>query len=362
MRTAQLILAAGLLFALIQGCATVAPSPKTKVSAESMSELLSSVKEKYKLNAIIFTADQNGKSILRKALGVSDKEPATLDMHFRIGGIGWQYLVTVMFKMVEQKQLSLNDPVSKWYPNYPHASKMTVRMLAASTAGLGEYIGDEKFLKELSSNPLRVWTANDLIEVNRKPQFENPGSSWEYSHTCFVMLGEILEKVSGKPYAQLLDEMVLKPLGFKNTRLQFDTAVQKPVLHTFDGAKDTTFYNPSFVSWAALTSNISELSAWNKAFGTGALLSPESRKEITATSSVGLGTMKSDKAYFGLGTSIFVPWIYGNAGYWGMHTATAYDPTRDISLAVTVAEGPNSMAKGNPADEIIKAMMKLFAR
>jgi len=360
MRTAHPILAAVLLFAFIQGCATVAPRPATKTSAESMSEILTSIKDKYKLNAIIFTADQNGKSILRTALGISDKEPATLDMHFRIGGIGWQYLVTVMLKMVEQKQLSLSDPVSKWYPNYPHASKITVRMLAASSAGLGEYIFDEKFVKELTDNPLRIWTANDLIEVNKTPQFDNPGANWAYSHTNFVMLGEILEKVSGKPYAKLLDEMVLKPLGFKNTRLQFDTTVEQPVLHTFEGVKDTTFYNPSFVSWAALTSNISELSAWNKAFGTGSLLSAESRKEITAKSNVGLGPIKSDKAYFGLGTSIFEPWIFGNAGFWGMHTATAYDPKTDISLAVTVAEGPNSQAKGNPADEIMHAMMKLF--
>ena len=123
-------------------------------SVGSMSSILQSVKDKYKVGAIIFSADKNGVPIFRTAIGNSTVgEPATTDMHFRIGAVGWQYLTELMLLMVEQGQLSLTDPVSKWYPNYPGANLAPVRMLAASSTGFGEYITPPFFLMKLA--PIR---------------------------------------------------------------------------------------------------------------------------------------------------------------------------------------------------------------
>ena len=106
--------------------------------------------------------------------------------------------------------------------------------------------------------------------------------------------------------------------------------------------------DPLFVSWAAVTSNICDLSKWNRAFGTGALLSPKMRSEIVSTSNVGLGPNTS-KAYFGLGTLIYPPWIVQRAAYWGMYTTTAYDTTTGTSLAATVSLSRES-PPGDPAE------------
>lgn len=361
--------------AVVADCAPVSAAPAAMSAAIASS--LAGIKEKYKLNAIIFSAEQHGQPLVRTALGESTSGvPATTQMHFRIGGVGWQYLATVMLRMVEQNpgQIALTDRVAKWYPAYPNADRTTVRMLAASSAGFGDYITPPSFVADLMADPLHYWSADDLVERSvlpyQPPQFDDPGQYWQYSHTDFVMLGAILEKVSGKEYSALLQDMVLDPLGLRDTRLQFDTAPQLPVLHTLAEGdfKDSTYWNPSFVSWAALTSNICDLGTWNRAFGTGSLLSPALRGETTAPVNVGLPTKPAGtiplfvtpEAYFGLGTVVYPPWIVQRAAYWGMYTTTAYDPTTGISLAATISLSPDSPPDIQPSNEIVTAISILL--
>ena len=332
---------------------------------EAMSSILSRIKERDSLRAVIFSAERNGEPILRTAIGTSTTGvPATTAMHFRVGFVGWQYLTEVLLMMADRKQIALTDPVSKWFPAYPHADLATVRMLAASSTGFGDYITPPAFGKEIYINTRRVWTADDLITRSlppyQKPAFTDPGKNWAYSHTNFVMLGAILERAGGKPYTTLLQELILGPLGLHDTRLQFDANPQLPVLHTLDDAtfKDTTYWNPSWVSWGAMTSNVCDVATWNRAFGTGSLLSLAYRSQTTAPVNVGLGPNTAN-TYFGLGTIVKVPWIVADAAYWGMYTSTAFDPTTGISLEVTVSLNPGAAPK-NPSREILSAMSKLL--
>jgi CubicO group peptidase (beta-lactamase class C family) len=326
------------------------------------------IKAEDALGAVVFAVERDGVPTLRTALGDSTPGvPATTDMHFRIGGVGWQFLTTILLRMVENDpgRISLTDLAAQWYPAYPHADRATVRMLAASSAGFGDYIMPQSFIDDVTADPLRLWTADDLIARSvppyQVPQFDDPGGNWAYSHTDFVMLGAILEQVSGSDYAALLQELILDPLGLRNTRFQLDADPQQPVLHTLteETFDDSTYWNPSFVSWAALTSNVCDLATWNRAFGTGALLSPESRHEITAPVNVGLGG-NTPQHYFGLGTVVFTPWIVQQAAYWGMYTTTAYDPTTGFSIQATASLTSDSPAGISPADEIVFAVSKLL--
>lgn len=352
-------------------CAPASATPPATSAAIASS--LAVIKDKYKLNAIIFSAEQNGVPLERAAIGVSTAgAPATTQMHFRIGGVGWQVLSTVMLRMVEQYPgaISLNDSVAKWYPAYPNADRTTVRMLAASSAGFGDYITPPEFIADVTANPLRFWSADDLIarsvEPYQSPQFNDPGHYWQYSHTDFVMLGAILERVGGKKYPALLQELILDPLALRDTRLQFDASPQLPVLHTLAEGdfQDSTYWNPSFVSWAALTSNICDLGAWTRAFGTSSLLSPGLKGETTAPVNVGLRNMPlyvtppyvAANAYFGLGTIVYPPWIVQRAAYWGMYTTTAYDTSTGIAISATVSLSPGSPANIQPSNEIVTAI------
>jgi len=344
--------------------ATAAPNATTA----EISSILSNTQNFYQLNAIIFSAEQNGMPILRTALGIStDGLPARTDMHFRIGAVGWQYLTTLLLKMVDQQGIALRDPVSRWFRSYPNADRATVRMLAASSASFGDYVYGQGFFEEITADPFRRWTADELIARSlppfQNPQYNDPGQDWQYSHTGFVVLGAILEMVGKEPYDRLLREMILYPLGLRDTRLQFGTDVQRPVLHTLtltdDKFEDSTFWNPSWVSWGALTSNVCDLGVWNRAFATGALLSQESRKEITAPVNVGLGENTASR-YFGLGTIVYPPWIVQDASYWGMFTTIAYDPTTGISLEATASLSPASVVSSSPSKQIIWAVSKLL--
>ena len=357
--------------AAISGSAATQCAPGSAVpsaTSRSLSATLESIREKYQLNAIIVGVEQHGKPLYRNAIGVSTNgEPATTDMHFRVGGVGWQVLSTVLLRMAEQQpaRIALTDRVSKWYPDYPNADRATVRMLSASSAGFGDYITTDAFLRQLEANPLRVWTADDLIAYSvlphQAPAFKDPGRDWKYSHTDFVVLGAILEKASGKKYAALLQEFVFDPLVLRNTRFQLDAKPQLPVLQTLqeEDFQESTFWNPSWVSWAALTSNICDLGKWNRAFGTGSLLSPAMRSEPVAPINVGLGA-NTAQAFFGLGTLVYPPWIVQRAAYWGMHTSTAYDPTTGISLVATVSLSPATPPGEQPGNEIITAISKLL--
>ena len=346
--------------------ASCAPASEGRdATIDAMSSVLSTTLKRDNLRAIIFGAERNGKPILRTALGMSTTGvPATTAMHFRVGFVGWQYLVDLLLLMTDRKQIALTDPVSKWFPKYPHVDGATVRMLAASSTGFGDYIRPPAFAKEIYANTYRVWTAQDLITRSlppyQKPAFTNPGKNWAYSHTDFVMLGAILERVGGKPYASLLQNLIFGRLALRDTRMQFDDNPQLPVLHTLDDGtfKDTTFWNPSFVSWASMTSNVCDLGTWNRAFGTSSLLPPALKSQVTAPVNVGLG-QNTASSYFGLGTIVRVPWIVANASYWGMYTSTAYDPTTGISLAVTVTLNPGAAPK-NPSAEILSAISKLL--
>lgn len=362
-------------FCAIEGCASdsvvaqcdpVSAAPAA--TSASISSTLDSIKQKYQLNAVILGVEQDGMPLYRTALGVSTNGiPAMTDMHFRVGGVGWQVLSTVLLRMVEQNPagIALTDPVSKWYPDYPNADRATVRMLAASSAGFGDYIATDAFIGEVVANPLRVWTADELIARSvvpyQTPQFDDPGHDWKYSHTDFVVLGAVLEKISGKKYGVLLQELVLDPLGLRNTRFQLDAEPQLPVLHTLQEGdfRDSTYWNPSFVSWGALTSNICDLGKWNRAFGTGSLLSPATRSEIASPVNVGLG-VNTSQAYFGLGTLVYPPWIVQRAAYWGMYTTTAFDPTSGTSLVATVSLSPGTPPGAQPSDEIITAISALL--
>jgi D-alanyl-D-alanine carboxypeptidase len=357
--------------AAVEKCAPVFATPAATSAA--IASTLESIKQRYRLNAIILGVEQDGRPLYRTALGVSTAGvPATTDMHFRVGGVGWQLLSTVLLRMVERDpgRLALTDRVSQWYPDYPNADRATVRMLAASSAGFGEYIDTVAFLAEVEANPLRVWTADDLIAYSvppyrmppqKTPQFDNPGQDWAYSHTDFVVLGAVLEKAGGRKYADLLQELVLDPLGLRNMRFQLDARPQLPVLHTLQEGdfQDSTYWNPSFVSWAALTSDICDLGTWNRAFGTGSLLSPGMRGETVAPVNVGLGGSTA-QGYFGLGTLVYPPWIVQRAAYWGMYTTTAYDPTTGTSLVATVSLSPGTPKNAQPSNEIITEISELL--
>ena len=162
---------------------------------------------------------KNGKILLSSAYGLADREkkiPNTLDTRFRIGSMNKMFTAVAVLQLVEAGKIKLTEPLGKYitdYPNQEVATKVTIHQLLTHTGGTGDIFGPEfsKHRKELR-------TLNDYVALygKRGPQFE-PGSQWRYSNYGMVLLGVVIERVTGESYYDYVQEHIYKPAGMTLT-------------------------------------------------------------------------------------------------------------------------------------------------
>jgi len=131
-------------------------------------------------NAVEFGMWVNDRKVVTMALGNSmTTVPATTDMHYRIGGIAETFMSTLLLMLAEQKRISLDDRISRWFPHLPAADQVMVRMLVANTAGYIDYVTIDEFLKMQLAEPFRTFTDEELIEYSVRDGKMNfpPGTS-----------------------------------------------------------------------------------------------------------------------------------------------------------------------------------------
>lgn len=345
------------------------------------------------LKSVIVRVTVDGKEIVTKAVGESmTGVPATVDMNFRNGAVAISYVSTLLLKLVDEKKLSLEDKVSKWLPEIPHADQVTLGQLAHMTSGYVDYVlGNQEFGERLYSNPFHNWTTDELLSfaVN-KPLYYEPGTNWNYAHTNYVILGLALEKATGQKMEDLMKEKVLDPLGLKNTVASQTAAIPEPVLHAFsserrgylgipDGTpfyEESSFFDPSWTitRGAIQTSNIFDLHDTAIAIGTGKLLSPESYKAMVSTELRGKTTelpgcltckVQDDHYTFGLGVVLTGNWIAQTPLFSGYSAIEAYLPSQKIAIAVAVTYAEAAFDKGgqysNTGDTIFRQIGALLA-
>ena len=162
---------------------------------------------------------KNGKAITSGARGKADREKGTdntLDTRFRIGSMNKMFTAVATLQLVERGKLSLEDTIGKILPDYPNtnvASKVKVRHLLTHTGGTGDIFGPQ-----FEAHRLELKTLQDYVKLYgaRDLQFE-PGTKWEYSNYGFLLLGVLLEKVSGKSYYDFVAENIYQVAGMTNS-------------------------------------------------------------------------------------------------------------------------------------------------
>jgi CubicO group peptidase (beta-lactamase class C family) len=162
---------------------------------------------------------KNGKVITSGARGKTDREKGidhTLDTRFRIGSMNKMFTAVATLQLVERGKLSLDDTIGKILPDYPNAdvaSKVKVRHLLSHTGGTGDIFGPE-----FEAHRLELKSLQDYVKLygKRDLQFE-PGTKWEYSNYGFLLLGVLIEKVSGKSYYDFVAENTYKVAGMTNS-------------------------------------------------------------------------------------------------------------------------------------------------
>ena len=212
-----------------------APSHATEQQAARITAIAEQAMAEHGLRAIIVRVMVEGRVVATLARGESmTGVPATPDMHFRNGAVAFSYVATLALQLADDKRLGLDDPLARYLPDLPHADKITLRMLLNMTSGYADYVRDDRFIADFYANPFRHWTPEELIDIGlSRPLMFEPGTNWGYSHTGYVIMGRVIEKVTGKPLGEVMAERIFVPLGLENTVATVTAEIQEPVLHAF---------------------------------------------------------------------------------------------------------------------------------
>lgn len=309
--------------------------------------------------------------------------PITPDDHFRIGSTTKTFTGTVVLQLVDEGKLGLDDPVSKYQPEVPNGENITIRQLLNMSSGLFNYVEDEDFAQTLNTEPQKVWEPKDLVAIGLQHQpYFSPGDGFHYSNTNTVLLGMIVEQLTGQPLEKEFQERLFVPLGMSESLLPQRSSATIPAPHPrgfmyqtigkslnnseLQGAKatqaaeeaeelrDVTDHNPSW-AWVAGggISTINDLIIWAKADATGQLLSPETQKERLSWVSAPLDR----NVKYGLAIGTFWGFIGHNGQLPGFNSFVGYDPKKDATIVVVtdVYLAPDG---SSPATEIMKSISK----
>jgi len=224
---------------------------------------------------------KNGKTLFRKGYGLADLElnvPVEPDMIFRLGSITKQFTAVSILMLAEQGKLGLQDEITKFLPDYPvQGRKITVEHLLTHTSGI-QSLTD---LPEWLSLWRKDFSLKELIDLFKdKPlQFE-PGEHWAYCNSGYILLGAIIEKVSGQTYEEFVNSRIFKPLGMKSSFYGNTERVIPRRIPGYQMGKDG-FINAPYISMTqpyaagALLSSVDDLAVWSDAVFSGKLVKKE---------------------------------------------------------------------------------------
>lgn len=317
-------------------------------SGEKVERAVQGLVDEYPLRAAIYGAWVKGRPLVTGALGEAQPGvPATTEDHFRVGNVTESMLVTLLMQLVDEGRVSLDDPISTWFPDFPRASEVTVGMLARSTSGYAHYAAHPDFVKEFYEDPERRWKTADVLSVafSLPPVFD-PGTDWAFSDTNFLILGKVVRRVGGKPVERLMEERIWSKLGLDETTMRTGPRIEAPVLHGFTRERgeyeDSTVWSPSSLRRAGnATSTLDDLGRWAEALGTGELVSRASHALQTGPENVGLGGLTPD-FHYAMGSGVSNGWVYNNPHLFGYKGVVGYLPSKDVAVVVFTTDGPGA--------------------
>ncbi len=280
-RIVAAILVLGLLFTASSAAAPVSGDTLAPTLRKQMKDLVAAG-----VPGVVVLVRRDGRTV-RLASGYSNlakKTPMRVGDRFRIGSVTKSFVATVVLQLVGEGKLSLDDSIERWLPGLvPNGGNITVRQLLSHRSGLFDYLGDESVLKPyLSGDFGYVWTPPKLVAVStaHPPVFE-PGAKFSYSNTNYIVLGLIVEAVTGNPIGAELRQRIFEPLGLRSTLFASSQRIPGAHAHGYlvsgkNKLQDVTGVSPSY-AWAAgaIVSTASDIARFYRALLGGQLLPPD---------------------------------------------------------------------------------------
>ncbi|MFI6003248.1 serine hydrolase domain-containing protein [Streptomyces sp. NPDC051366] len=281
-----------------------------------------------------------GKGSYVKTFGVADKAtgaPMTTGLHVRIGSETKTFTVTALLQLVDQRKVGLDDPIGTYIKGVPSGNRITLRELAGMRSGLFNYTLDDNFIKKFQADPEQSFTARQLLDYAFKhPVQFAPGAKFDYSNTNLILLGLVVEKVTGRPLREVIAKDVLAPAGLRSTVFPTSAAMPDPYAHGYTNQtasgkiEDATGWNPSW-AWAAgeMVSDLEDLRSWARTLATGTLLTPATQAERLKTTPMNL---QGDG--YGLGIFNVQGWIGHNGSIPGYEVLPVYLPQARATMVI----------------------------
>ena len=290
--------------------------------------------------AIIVT--EGGRPVYERGRGLADLEsrrPITPDTVFRLGSITKQFSAAIMLQLVAEGKVSLDDPLSKYFPDYPQpGASATIAQLLNHTVGEQSYTDIPGWMVEEKTN--RALTTEQLIaEFRDLPSPSKPGEKWAYNNSGYVLVGAVIEKVTGKPWHEVVGERIARPLGLATIRYGVLESETEKMARGYtlkdDKAAPALMIHMSVPHAAgALIGSVEDLAKWNAALHGGKVIPPTLHAKMIAptdlpggeTNPYGFGISNRDmrgRAAIGHGGGIF-----------GFSTDSIYIPRDDVFVAV----------------------------
>jgi D-alanyl-D-alanine carboxypeptidase len=294
--------------------------------------------------------------IYRKAYGFRDRErrlAADVDTFYEIGSITKQFTAAAILQLQEATKLDIDDKLSRYIPDAPHASELTLRQLLSHTSGLPEYF-DGPDIEQAATRPITF--AQLMTRIADKPLVFAPSSKMTYNNTGYILLGRVIEVVSHQSYRDYVRTHLLDRADMKRTytvanelqltnmavgyRVKDGTVQPAPTIHESFG-------------WSAgnLVSTVDDLAKWSLALAKGKIVSEKSYLEMTTATTISQGTSE-----YGLG--LFVdslrdqPRIGHTGGSFGFATANEFFPKQNVRIIAFT----NCIANPEPGEMITSAI------
>ena len=333
------LLLAVLLLSFSQSRAQTPASPPTKFDLKAIDEYVAGQVKAKGFVGLSVAIMRDGQIVFAKGYGQRSIEknlPVVPETSFAVGSITKQFTCACMFLLAEEGKLSMDDPVAKYFHHLTRAKDITIRDLMNHTSGFPDYYPldflDRRMMKPISFEAL----AKDY--AGGKLDFE-PGSRYSYSNTGYIILGGIVEKVSGKPFGELLESRILRPLKMNHSR--FASSKDLPLAasgYTSFALGSPEPAPPESDGWidaaGALWASASDLLTWDLALVEGKVLKPESFKTMTASRKLTTGKISDYGGGLAIGVINGDTVLRHTGGVSGFVSGNAFIPRRKSGLVV----------------------------
>lgn len=255
---------------------------------EAVSRVIDSVIQSRGFAGAVVGIATGGRIDFIKGYGLADLEqrvPMTEKTVLRIGSVTKQFTAALVLRLADQGKLSLDDTLPRYVPDFPRGGEVTIRQLLSHTSGVMSYT-HPKVMSQLKDAGRREWTIKELVTriTTLTPLYEfDPGTGWSYSNSGYMLLGAIIEKVTGKSYAEALKSELLDPFDLKDTQVDNLAEIVPDRARGYETSKTAPsgFRNAEFISMGAagpagaMRSTAADLLKWHAALFGGRVLKPE---------------------------------------------------------------------------------------